>query len=150
MEIELDLDLDRVKAAFLVAGLVIGAAGTFAATELTSSGDAASRNLVNYLENQTGQELEVMETENVGEFYRVKLGNSQNRLVTYYTSADGKMFTSTMQTREEIRQRNQALVDFRQCLANSGTVMYGNSTQRATQTQIQRLGGAAIVQPIYR
>jgi hypothetical protein len=150
MEMDLDIYFDRIKGAFLVAGIVIGMAGTFAATEAASNGDKASQNLVDFLENQSGQELEILQVEQAGKFYEVDLRDSQDQVVTYYTSQDGEMFTSAMQTREGIEQQNQALVNFQQCLTDSGTVMYGNSTQQATQTQVQRLGGAAVVQPIYR
>lgn len=150
MEMELDIEFDKVRAAFLLAGIVIGTVGTFAATELISNGDAASQNLVDFLENQSGQDLEVMQVEKAGKFYEVDLRDSQDQVATYYTSQNGEMFTSNMQSQESINQRTQALVDFQQCLQNSETVMYGNSTQQSTQTQIQRLGGAAVVQPIYR
>jgi hypothetical protein len=147
MEIDLRHDLEMLHAGFLIIGVVIGS-GAVLGSQMIENGERASEDLAAFLENQSGQELEVMQTEKIGEFYRVEVRTPQDQLVTYYT--DGEMFTQDIQSFQEVRDRNTALADFSRCLSNSGTIMYGNSTQQSTQQQIQTLGGAGVVQPIYR
>jgi hypothetical protein len=150
LNLDLDLEIDKIKAGFLAAGILIGIVGTVAFTGTGSGGQTASQNLVSFLENQSGQELEVMETEKAGTFYRVSIRNPENQVGTYYTSSDGNMYTQSMQNVDDIRERSTALAEFSSCLEDSGTTMYGNASQQATQLQIQRMGGAAVVQPIYK
>lgn len=148
MELKLDLELDKAKIGFMMLGIILGVGLTLGATKLDTSGDEASDQLVSFLENQSGQELEKISAESAGEFYKVDVRTTGDQLSTYYT--DGERFTTAMQNIEDIKQRSTALAQFSQCLQNSGTVMFGNSTQRATQTQIQALGGTQVVAPIYQ
>lgn len=147
MEVSLENDFNRLHAGFLVIGILIGS-GAAVGFDALKTGGEASQELTSFLENQSGQELEVVQTEKAGEFYRVDVRTPDNQLSTYFT--DGERFTQNIQDFQQIRDRNTALTDFSRCLSNSGTIMYGNSTQQATQQQIQTLGGAAVVQPIYR
>lgn len=145
--------LDKVtdsKLSSIAIGLVLGIALLFGFQSLDIGNQDPTEELIPFLENQTGQDLEVITTEEAGEFYEVQVRDSQDNLLTYYVSKDGKTFTQNMQNIDSIRQRGEALIDFRNCLSNSGTIMFGNGTQRATQLQVQRLGGANIVAPIYR
>ena len=148
MELELDLELDKAKIGFLLVGTLLGIGLTFGYTALSASSGGASNQLVNFLENQSGQELEVVNSEPAGQFHKVDIRTGQDQLTTYYT--DGEQFTSNMQNMQDLRDRNTALTQFSQCLQDSGTVMFGNSSQRATQAQIQALGGTQVVAPIYQ
>lgn len=148
MELELDFDLDRKDIGFLTAGLITGIILTVGMSAAISNSGSASQNLVNFLENQSGQNLEVVQTEEAGEFYRVDVKTGDDQLNTYYTN--GEMFTANMQNMEQLQNRLTALAGFQQCLTESGTVMFGNASQQPTQAQIQALGGTQIVAPIYR
>jgi len=148
MEIELDLEINRAKITFMIIGMLIGVGLTVGITQLTSNGSDASNRLVNFLENQSGQDLEKVKTESAGKFYKVDVRTTDNQLNTYYT--DGEKFTSQMQNIKDLKEQSTALTEFSQCLQNSGTVMFGNSSQRATQVQIQALGGSSVVAPIYQ
>jgi len=147
MEFELDLEVDKTKIGFLLVGTLLGIGLTLGYTNLASNGSNASKQLVDFLENQSSSDLEVVNTESAGKYYKVDVRTGQ-QLNTYYT--DGQMFTTQMQDIRELQERSTALTQFSQCLENSGTVMFGNSSQRATQAQIQALGGVSVVAPIYR
>lgn len=135
---------------FLLVGLAIGAAIILGGSELEGKEGDTSRVLVEFLENQSGQDLEVISSEEIGKLYRIDIRNPQDRLVTYYASQDGNMFSSDFRTQEEVRNRNQAFAEFRGCLNRSGTVIIGNRSQEATLRQIQIMGGSQIAGPIYR
>ncbi|MFB6158579.1 MAG: hypothetical protein ABEJ95_02850 [Candidatus Nanohalobium sp.] len=148
MKLELDLDPDRKDTGLLITGLLIGIILTAGFSTAVSNSEAASRNLVSFLENQSGQNLEIIKTEEAGKFYQVEVKTADNRLNTYYTN--GEIFTANMQNIEQLKKRLTELADFQQCLKRSGTVMFGNTSQQATQKQFQILGGTQIVSPIYR
>ncbi|QGA80230.1 hypothetical protein [Candidatus Nanohalobium constans] len=148
MELELDLELDKAKAGFLTAGILIGIIASFGFANSPIASPDNSQRLVSFLENQSGQDLEALSTENAGQFQKIDVRTEDDQLTTYYT--DGEKFTSQMQDIEQLRQQTQRLADFSQCLQDSGTVMFGNTSQRSTQAQIQALGGTQVVAPIYQ
>ena len=148
MELELDLELDRRQIGFLTLGIIFGIGLAAGYTALSNNSQQASDQLVSFLENQSGQDLEVVNSEPAGQYHMVDVRTEDDQVTTYYT--DGERFTSQMQSVEDVQERNTALTEFSQCLQDSGTVMFGNSTQQATQTQIQSLGGTQVVAPIYQ
>jgi hypothetical protein len=148
MELELDLELDRKQIGFLLFGTLLGIGLTLGYTNLSQNSSQASNQLEDFLENQSGQELEVVNSESAGQYHRVDIRTEDDQVTTYYT--DGKRFTSQMQSTGDIQERNTALTEFSQCLQDSETVMFGNTTQQATQAQIQALGGTQVVAPIYQ
>jgi len=147
MELELDLEINRKQIGFLLVGTLIGIGLTLGYTQISNNPGTASNQLVSFLENQSGQELEVVNSEPAGQFHKVDI-RTQDQLTTYYT--DGEQFTTNMKNIQQLQERSTALTQFGQCLQDSGTVMFGNSSQRATQAQIQALGGVSVVAPIYR
>lgn len=148
MELELDINVDRKNVGFLAAGIVLGIVFVAVFSFLGSSGGSASQSLVGFLENQSDQDLEVVSTDKAGQFYRVDVRNQDDQLTTYYT--DGEMYSANMQNMEEVQSQINALTEFQTCLQESGTVMFGNASQQATQAQIQALGGTQVVAPIYQ
>jgi hypothetical protein len=66
MEIDLRHDLEMLHAGFLIIGVVIGS-GAVLGSQMIENGERASEDLAAFLENQSGQELEVMQTEKIGE-----------------------------------------------------------------------------------
>lgn len=148
MELEFDINVDRENIGFLTAGIVLGVVFAAVFSFLGSGGDTASQSLVGFLENQSGQDLEVVSTDKAGQFYRVNVRDQSNQLNTYYT--DGEMYSANMQNMEEVQNQINALTEFQTCLRESGTVMFGNASQQATQAQIQALGGTQVVAPIYQ
>jgi hypothetical protein len=148
MELELDLEFDKKKAGFMILGLLLGIGITVGYNEIPEDGQQESNQLVDFLENQTGQDLELVNTEEAGTYFKVDVRTTENQLSTYYTN--GEMFTANMQSIGSIQRQVAALTEFQGCLANSGTVMFGNGSQQATQSQIQALGGVQAVGPIYK
>lgn len=150
MEIEFHKEIDRLSVVFLALGLLIGFGAAFMLQQSQSGGQQASDNLVSFLENRSQENLEVINVEEAGTFYKVNVKTSGNQLQTYYTGEKGKLFTSSMQSTEMIRQRTKALTNFRNCLTVRNVTMYGNSSTEETRRQIQILGGAGVVAPIYK
>lgn len=148
MEFKFDVDLSSEKIGFVLLGVIIGAVSLTGFNALSSDGDLASQGLVGFLENQSGQELDVVNTESAGQFYKVEVRDENDQLVTYYT--DGEMYASDVRNMAEVKEQLGALESFQSCLQQSNTVMFGNASQRATQAQIQALGGTQIVSPIYQ
>ena len=143
---EIDLDFDRRQIGFLAAGILLGLIASTAFSALSPGNP--SQDFVSFLENQSGQDLEVVNSQRAGRFYQVDVRTPDDQLTTYYT--DGERFTANMQSREQIQTQTASLNNFSQCLQDSQTVMFGNSSQQATQQQIQVLGGVNVVAPIYQ
>lgn len=151
MEIEIRENIDRFSVTLLLIGLLLGGVMGFTATGLQNSGgQQASEQLISFLENRSQSDLQVIDVENAGEFYKVNVKTGGNKLQTYYTNGNGKLFTSSMKSTEMIKQRTKALIQFRNCLATSNVTMYGNLSTKETRRQIQALGGTSVVAPIYR
>ncbi|MFB6145190.1 MAG: hypothetical protein ABEJ99_01655 [Candidatus Nanohaloarchaea archaeon] len=140
------------KTAFLVAGLLIGGTVVFLGTgsHYTVSGQQAVQNLVSILENQTGQDLNLVNVKRSDGMYEVNLKTSNSKLATYYVTADGEKFTSSLTDISHLKQFISAREDFSQCLVDHNVTIYGNISQRTTQLQIKALGGVRTVQPVYR
>lgn len=138
-------------ASFLLSGIFIGAVIVYLALSMNAvGGDTAAQNLVPVLENQSGQNLEVVNVEREKGLYRLDLRGSKDRLLTYYVTEDGSSFTRSITSIRSLDEAVKAREDFRDCLENKGVVLYGNLSQRLTRSQIQLLGGERTVAPIYR
>jgi hypothetical protein len=135
---------------FFIIGLLLGAALLTGYQALNINETNPEGNLISYLENQSNQTYEVLNREKIGALYEIQVTNEEDQLTTFYVSKDGNRFTQNLQSIELLRERNQALTDFSNCLSGSNTIMFGNSSQQSTQLQIQRLGGSNTVAPIYR
>lgn len=139
------------KAAFLVAGVLIGSTVVFLFLNAdTATKQEVGQELVNTLENQSGQNLELVSVNQQNGLYEVNMKNQEDRLITYYTTRDGELFTSSVTSMSDLKTYISARNSFRNCLSDKGVVMYGNVSQRNTVAQIQLLGGQQVAQPIYR
>lgn len=139
--------IDWKKPAFVLAGLVIGASAVFLYMNMGQvSAQQAGEDLATLLSDQTGQNYEFVSAQGENGMYRVDLRSPQNQLITYYVSKTGSLYSNQVTSTEGMRQT----IDFRNCLANKNTVMYGNISQQATQAQIQALGGTSMVTQFYR
>lgn len=114
------------------------------------SEDHAAQDLVSLLETRSGQEYEVVSVKTENDLYKIDVSDQQNQLSTYYITKNGEMMTNEMTEFEQLKNTVEAQRGFSNCLANKNTVMYGNSSQRATSLQIQVLGGVNMVAPIYK
>jgi hypothetical protein len=134
MELELDLEIDRKQIGFLTLGIIFGIGLAAGYTALSNNSQQASNQLVTFLENQSGQDLEVVNSEPAGQYHMVDIRTEDNQVTTYYT--DGKRFTSQMQNVEDVQERKTALTEFSQCLQNtgSGTDLPGCIKQPDTST----------------
>lgn len=143
--------LSKKTLAFLVAGMLFGLTiGFFASQTQQVSADQASQKLLTTLESQSGQQLEVVNTRTENGLYRIDVSNSQNELSTYHVTKDGRLVSAGMNDLDQLRQTIAAQQQFVGCLSERGVALYGNSSQQATATQIQLLGGANTVSPIFQ
>lgn len=137
--------------AFLAVGVLFGlAVGFLAAQDQQITEDQAAQKLVSTLEAQSGQQLEVVSTTTENGVYKIDISDSENQLSTYHVTQDGRLVSTGMSDLDQLRQTIAAQQQFAGCLANKSAVLYGNSSQRATAAQIQVLGGANMVSPIYQ
>lgn len=144
-------DLGNKTVVFLVAGLLIGSAASYLALESqTVSGQEAAENLASTLEAQSGQSYEVVNVERQNGLYRADISNPQNQLSTYYITQDGNLVAGQMTDLNQLQQTVLNQQNFVECISNRNAVLYGNASQRATALQIQLLGGANTVSPIYK
>ncbi len=150
---DLNFSQRQMLATFLVVGLAIGAAATYALTGLDSiSEDQAGEKVISTLEQQTDQELELIRVESENELYRVDVRTPDDRLSTFYVTRDGSMLApeNALTDIDRATQVMAAQEDFAECLDENNVVMYGNIAQQETQLQIQLLGGTQVVSDIYR
>jgi bacterioferritin-associated ferredoxin len=143
--------INKKTALFLIAGTFLGlTVGFLAAQTPQISEQQASQKLVSTLEAQSGQQLEVVNTETENGVYKIDISDSEDQLSTYHVTKDGRMVSAGMSDLDQLRQTVAAQQQFAGCLANKSAVLYGNSSQQATAAQIQVLGGANMVSPIYQ
>jgi len=150
--LEIDnIPFDVRSAAFLAAGLVIGASIMFLGlnSDVVSKESSANK-LVSVLEKQSGTDLEIVNVKEEKGLYRADIKDSENQLSTYYITRDGESFTQSISNIGELDTALDAQANFSNCLENKNVVLYGNISERTTQLQIQALGGTQTVQPIYK
>jgi len=144
-------DVDRRTALFLISGVILGMTVGFLATQTQQiSQQQAAEKLVSTLEAQSGQQLEVVSTSTENGLYRIDISDQNDQLSTYYVTKNGRMTSSGMTDLDQLRLTIAAQQNFTTCLSDKNAVLYGNSSQRATVAQIQALGGANTVSPIYQ
>ncbi len=142
---------DRQKSIILLlVGLFIGSTATFLGTNTNLNDQKVSQELVSTLENQTGQNLELINTKEESGVYRVDIRDSEGQLNTYHVTKDGKFFSQNMVEIQQVKAAVSAREDFSSCLEEKNVVLYGNSTQRSTVLQIRAMGGAQTVTDIFR
>lgn len=136
---------------FLLVGILIGAVAVFAAMSYdVESGEDVAENLAQVLENQTGQQLDVVNVERDKGMFKVDLRTADNQLSTYYVTNGGSSFTQNLINIGNLRSSVEARNSFRNCLVDRNVRLYGNISQQPTQLQIQALGGSQVVGPIYQ
>ena len=141
----MDLPDSRVKlGVFLVAGVVVGAAGMF-----FSLREEAGSNLVSTLEAQTGNSYSVLSTEGFHGLYRVDVRDPNDQVRTYYVTRDGSRVTGSLGSLDQMMSVATSRSNFSSCLEEKNVVLFGNISQRQTQAQIQLLGGERYVSGIY-
>jgi hypothetical protein len=124
-------------------GVVAGAGtGFFAASSSPSGGQAVGQTITGALEAQSGQDLEVLQTEKEEGLFKVDVRTENDQVQTYYASPTGGIFftqdsATRPETVEAVANQRRQLGD---CLRNKQAVLYGNISQRATQAQIQVIG----------
>ncbi|MFQ3275356.1 MAG: hypothetical protein ACI9LV_000856 [Candidatus Nanohaloarchaea archaeon] len=145
-------NIDRKSFAFLLSGLMIGAVVVFLGMNYGEpTGQEAAEELVSTLEQQSGQDLELVSVETRNGLHRIQVSDQNNQLTTYYMSPDGQLVAqeSGLTDFNQFKQQVSAQAEFSECLQNRNVVMFGNRTQRATVAQIQTLGGINQVSNIY-
>jgi len=155
---KLPSEITRQDLLLPVIGLFLISTGVFLGSNLnyfsidgqSVSEDRASQDLISLLETRSGQEHEVVSVKTENDLYKIDVSDPQNQLSTYYITRNGEMITNGMTDFEELKNTVDAQREFSNCLANKNTVMYGNSSQRATSLQIQILGGVNMAAPIYK
>lgn len=137
-------------AVFLAAGILAGSAMTYIGLENTGNSQEIAEDLVGTLENQTGQDLELVNTKESNGVYEVNVKTADDQLVTYYVTQDGERFSQNMVDLQEVKSSIQAREEFKTCMENNNVTFYGNSTQQATLLQIQALGGEQTVSNVFQ
>lgn len=143
---------DRKSLVFLLTGLLIGSVAVFLGTSYTAADqEGTAQQLVSTLEQSSGQNLELIKTEEENGLYRIQVRDQQDRLSTYYMSRDGQLVAQggSFTNFEQFRQQVSAQSEFSGCLQDRNVVMFGNQSQRGTLAQIQLLGGINQVSNIY-
>lgn len=136
---------------FLAAGLIIGGATTYLYMTSDQIGqEEAANKIIETVEQQSGQSLELVNTEAESGLYKVDLRTQDDTLSTFHVTKDGRMFSNAMQDLDEIRDVLNAQKEFYSCLADNNTVMYGNMSEQETVLQVQLMGGGNQLGDIYR
>ncbi|MFB6245049.1 MAG: hypothetical protein ABEJ03_01750 [Candidatus Nanohaloarchaea archaeon] len=150
-----EADQKRILMGTVVAslGLVLAGAGagyTFADLSSESvSPQHAGKTVVGALQNSSGSQVSLVDVERRNGLYMVQL-SSNDRLQTLYVTRDGRKYTTALNNLTEFVETASLQASTRRCLNSGNVTMYGNATQRATQLQIQLMGGARNVQGYYR
>lgn len=140
-----------VGVALIFVGMVIGGGlGFLVMGGSSASPDQVGERVVSLLEQQSGQDYELLNVDKQNGFYRINIQDSNNQVITYYSSTDGESITSSVTDLNQLEQTVAARQDFVNCLNDNNVTFYGNITQQATQLQIQALGGANFVSSIYK
>lgn len=146
-----DLYLPAVGIFLILIGVFLGSNTSFLDLDSQSiSQDQAADNLVSLLETQSGQEYEIVSVQSENDLYKIDISDSENQLSTYYVTRNGEMMTNSMNEFQELESTVEAQRSFSNCLSDRDAVMYGNTSQRSTNLQIQILGGSNMVSPIYK
>lgn len=146
-----NLILSLASLSLILVGVFLGSnLNYFSLDSQSISEDHASQDLVSLLETRSGQEYEVVSVKTENDLYKIDVSDQQNQLSTYYVTKNGEMITNGMTEFKQLKSTVDAQRGFSNCLANKNTVIYGNSSQRATSLQIQVLGGPNMVAPIYK
>lgn len=150
----MDLDFSNrniLMVSFLAAGLIIGGTSTYLYMTFDEIGeDEAANKIIETVEQQSGENLELVNAETENGLYKIDLRTSENTLSTFHITKDGKMFSNAMQDIDEMRNVLNAQQEFYTCLEENNVVIYGNMEEQATVLQIQLLGGGNGLQDIYR
>lgn len=136
--------------AVLMGGALIGGGAAYVGMEYTGmSGEAAGEKAASTLERQSGAEFEVVNVQEESGLYEVQL-SSNNQLQTVHVTKDGKFLSGQMTDLDQLSETLELQSTVQTCLQENDAVMYGNISQRATQAQIQVLGGAQQVSDYYK
>jgi len=136
--------------AVLLGGALIGGGAAYAGMEFTGmSGQAAAEKAASTLEQQSGAEFEVVSVQEKSGMFEVQL-SANDQLQTVHVTKDGKFLSGQLTDLDQLSETLELQSTVQTCLQEKDAVMYGNISQRATQAQIQVLGGAQSVSNIYK
>lgn len=144
--------INKNSLVFLVAGILVGSVVVFLSlNQGTVNQENLADQLKDTLEQSTGDNLEIVNTETENGLHKIQLRNQEDQLSTYYVTKNGQLLAeeSGFTNFADFRQRISAQTSFSECLTDNQVIMFGNQSQRSTVTQIQLLGGVNQISDYY-